>query len=58
MFEEEGRWFLELKRKAPADVQARLTQRYQAEFDRYVGDQAMSRAPREARSWLGDQPNA
>jgi len=58
MFEEEGRWFLELKRKAPADVQARLTQRYQAEFDRYVGDQAMSRAPRETRSWLGDQPNA
>jgi hypothetical protein len=37
VYEEEGTWFLELKEKAgPAD-QARMAQRYQEEFSRYVG---------------------
>lgn len=37
MYEEEGTWFLELKEKVPASDQAKLTKRYQEEFDRYVG---------------------
>ncbi|HEX4709485.1 hemerythrin domain-containing protein [Phenylobacterium sp.] len=58
MFEEEGTWFLELKQKAPADVQARLTQRFQEEFDRYIGDDAAGGAMREARSWDDARPPA
>lgn len=37
MFEEEGTWFLDLQKGAlPAD-QAKLTQRYTEEFERYAG---------------------
>jgi hypothetical protein len=37
VYEEEGTWFLEIKEKlAPAD-QAKLTQRFKEEFERYVG---------------------
>jgi hypothetical protein len=39
VYEEEGNWFLELKEKVPEDEQAQLTQRYQEEFERYVGDE-------------------
>jgi hypothetical protein len=38
VYEEEGTWFLELKEKASAAEQARLSQRYDEEFSRYVGD--------------------
>jgi hypothetical protein len=37
VYEEENTWFLELKDKAPQEAQAKLTQRYQEEFSRYVG---------------------
>jgi hypothetical protein len=37
VYEEEGTWFLELKEKMPAADQETLTQRYQEEFERYVG---------------------
>jgi len=37
VYEEEGTWFLELKEKVPASDQAKLTLRYQQEFERYVG---------------------
>jgi hemerythrin superfamily protein len=37
VYEEEGKWFLELKNKAPAVDQAKLAQRYQEEFERYIG---------------------
>lgn len=36
MYEEEGRWFLELKSKLPAAEQTGLAGRYLEEFDRYV----------------------
>jgi hypothetical protein len=42
MYEEESDRFLDLKRLPPAD-QARLTERYAEEFDRYMG-----RAPNAA----------
>lgn len=58
MYEEEGTWFLELKEKAPADVQAKLTQRYQEEFERYVGNAAAGGPMREARSWNDARPGA
>jgi hemerythrin superfamily protein len=37
VYEEEGTWFLEMKEKLSAETQAKLTQRYQEEFSRYVG---------------------
>lgn len=40
MFEEEGTWFLELKDKASPAVQAKITEKYQEAFDRYVGADA------------------
>jgi hypothetical protein len=40
VFEEESKWFLELKEKAPADEQDRLTSRYEEEFERYMGSDA------------------
>ncbi len=38
VYEEEGTWFLELKEKVSKADEARLTARYQEEFDRYFGD--------------------
>ena len=40
IYEEEGTWFLELKDKLAANDQLKLKQRYQEEFDRYVGREA------------------
>jgi hemerythrin superfamily protein len=40
VYEEEGKWFLELKNTLPESDQAPLTQRYLEEFDRYVGEDA------------------
>jgi len=37
MYEEEGTWFLELRRKAPLADQAKPGARYQEEFERYAG---------------------
>jgi hypothetical protein len=37
VYEEEGTWFLEIKEKLPPDAQAKLSKRYQEEFERYVG---------------------
>jgi hypothetical protein len=37
MYEEENGWFIELRQKALAADQSRLTQRYKEEFIRYVG---------------------
>jgi hypothetical protein len=38
VYEEEGTWFFELKEKLPAAEHTRLSQRYEEEFSRYVGD--------------------
>lgn len=38
VYEEEGTWFVDLKKKLPAPDQIKLTSRYREEFDRYVGD--------------------
>ena len=37
VYEEEGTWFLEIKQKLSAETQAKLTQRFEEEFSRYVG---------------------
>jgi hypothetical protein len=37
MYEEEGRWFLELQQNVPSLDQKKLTERYTEEFNRYVG---------------------
>jgi hypothetical protein len=37
MYEEESKWFLELKEKVPQLDQTKLTARYNEEFNRYVG---------------------
>ncbi|HEY2686392.1 MAG TPA: hemerythrin domain-containing protein [Steroidobacteraceae bacterium] len=41
VYEEESKWFLELKRKLPAADQDKLSQRYQEQFARYMGDDAV-----------------
>jgi iron-sulfur cluster repair protein YtfE (RIC family) len=46
VYEEEAHWFPELKRKAADADQAKLTQRYREEFDRYVGFDAAGPARR------------
>jgi Hemerythrin HHE cation binding domain len=40
VYEEEGTWFLELKDRLAASDQIQLKQRYQEEFNRYVGNEA------------------
>jgi hemerythrin superfamily protein len=51
MYEEEGTWFLELRRALSDLDQARLTQGYKEEFDRYIGgDAAWIETRRQARS--------
>ncbi len=40
VYEEESNWFLDLKTKLPAVDQVKLTQRYQEQFYRYMGDDA------------------
>jgi hypothetical protein len=51
VYEEEGTWFLELKEKVPAADQAKLTRRYQEEFERYVGkDDSFEEVRRTAKS--------
>jgi hemerythrin superfamily protein len=42
VYEEEGKWFPELKERAPAADQAKLGLRYQEEFERYIGDDEVS----------------
>jgi len=53
MYEEEGTWFLELKEKLPHTAQAKLTERFREEFERYVGtDQAVVETRRVSRAGL------
>jgi hypothetical protein len=40
VYEEESNWFLDLKTKTPAADQIKLTQRYQEQFARYMGDES------------------
>ncbi len=42
MYDEEGNWLLDLKEKASAEQQVRLTERYTEEYKRYVGADAAS----------------
>ena len=42
MYEEEGEWFPELREKADAATQSRLTRRYREEIERYLGAEAMA----------------
>lgn len=42
MYEEESEWFPELKEKADAATQSRLTRRYREEIERYLGADAMA----------------
>jgi len=43
MYQEESSWFLDLQKEAPDDVQARLTERYREEAERYLGAQSSTR---------------
>jgi Hemerythrin HHE cation binding domain len=40
VYEEESSWFMDLRSKAPAADQVKLTQRYQEQFARYMGDES------------------
>ena len=54
MYEEEGTWFPELKQKASAEIQTKLTKRFVEEFDRYVGRNPPARPEPalQSRSWV------
>lgn len=41
IYAEEGNWFLDLKEKVPAQMQMTLTMRYEEEFARYMGADAI-----------------
>jgi hypothetical protein len=41
MYEEEGNWFLDLKRELSQSDQAQLTERYAEEYERYVGTDSL-----------------
>ena len=47
MYEEEGTWFPKLHEKVPESHQARLTQRFLEEFNRYVGKDARHSTPQQ-----------
>jgi hypothetical protein len=38
VYEEEGNWFVDLKKKLPSADQTKITFRYKQEFSRYTGD--------------------
>ncbi len=44
MYQEEGEWLLELHDKAPMGEQQRLAARFQEEFERYAGGNALTQA--------------
>jgi len=46
VYEEEKHWFVELHEKLPQAEQAKITERYEEEFSRYVGRDADSTQPR------------
>lgn len=39
VYEEEGTWFYELAQNADADTQAKLSERFEEEFERYMGSE-------------------
>jgi hypothetical protein len=46
VYEEEGNWFLDLKKKLPAVDQTKLTFRYKEQFSRYVTQDGGDQTPR------------
>jgi hemerythrin superfamily protein len=51
MYSEEDTWFQELRQAMPSADQGKLSERFQEEFDRYVGeDMSWDEAPRMSRS--------
>jgi hypothetical protein len=48
VYEEEGNWFLDLKSKLSAPDQAKLTERYDEQFSRYMGSEATAKPKRAA----------
>lgn len=59
VYQEEGDWFVDLRREAPAEAQARATARYREEYGRYIdGGPSPSRIPGERPSFASDAPGA
>jgi hypothetical protein len=64
MYEEEGKWFLELRAATSIAEQAKLSERYQEEFERYVGsldnilDESDVAAPMLGAGWVGQGQDA
>jgi hypothetical protein len=48
VYEEEGNWFLDLKSKLSAPDQAKLTERYDEQFSRYMGSEATTQLKQAA----------
>lgn len=59
VFQEESDWFVNMKKDAPADAQARATARYAEEYGRYIdGGPSPSQVRGETRSFGSDHPSA
>jgi hypothetical protein len=59
VYQEESDWFVDMKRDAPADAQARATARYAEEYGRYIaGGPSPSRVAGERASFASDAPTA
>ena len=48
VYEEEGNWFLDLKSKLSAADQTKLTERYEEQFSRYMGEEKTTASSRRA----------
>jgi hypothetical protein len=59
IYQEESDWFVDLKRDASAQDQARVTARYAEEYDRYMqGAAAPGQVAPEPRSFASERPDA
>lgn len=58
VYQEESDWFVDMKRDAPADAQARATARYAEEYGRYIdGGPSPGGVSGENRSFASDGPS-
>jgi hypothetical protein len=59
VYQEESDWFIDMKRNAPPETQARATARYAEEHGRYIdGRQHSGSRPAEPRSFASEAPEA
>jgi hypothetical protein len=59
VYQEESDWFVDMKKAAPVEAQARATARYAEEYGRYIeGGPSPGGVAGESRSFVSDRPSA